>query len=877
MYHQFPLLFQLTLCPFPIEASPQQIIYQAYQGPCLARNFKLLALNTLERKTISGVNFDRLTRIITSKPLANYWYLACNFLTIYRFQSKPSTLKTNHVRATLLPFLRTYREHPSEKHLRAEDLDRRVTILNKWWTGLLELLNGKNGQSVSGNDRPAILEGAVTLMERPEWRLTQASLIARTERKSKSTTSLESMSSDFLAESVLQHVRNLYVQNLIAQMAFVVEKMSIRNVAASVVTFCGKAVAYAFIFCPGVAEVLVRLWMIPPRALQRVLEEYNVTRNESLQSSAEVVVTQFPAHLQPLALRSTPLLIRYLRNPPKLSASLSSIPWHSPWVGRWAGRDSDLFFVFTKHFHIVLGHLWLESTTKLEKVCSPAYILVQAQMLMVLDWTIHRALSIPPPPEPNEGPSNVTFDEMLEADASTIPTPNVVRSMAQNRVIMLLRDFLSDSHTVNDSVRQHFSEVFTNLLKAAARGTSLFDHNACFTLCDFMEEAIAILVRYHESMAFLDWPFWLGVCKKMMESNNSMTDVRLYAFLFGLWGVITDDDGRKGDICLHWLLEEEQFNRQFNHWCPMVRAYFMRLLCWRLARFDGDASETDFAILDMLSSRLKTVWCHYLYIDDQALEKSLHAPSTAPCSPAPGRRLMILRNDFSANTSSVFLTFDAILPSSSGTTQQTAYQRHSSLDPLTQVPSEAQLRSSSPGKKRWSVLKYFTSSIAANDSPSSTSGGNSPSTSPSHSKANNVSSPAQGSTIRPSDSSPAPEPPPKPPLITSPPQSFRFALEWTDRPNAPARNMRLYPPRLPLPAQMYLQSRRPEPHEYKYLEPKGEAVGSSKYSGRALAEWALVVVECQNFFERRRMEGVAGGFKGVECPVLGVEAIRRPG
>ena len=50
----------------------------------------------------------------------------------------------------------------------------------------------------------------------------------------------------------------------------------------------------------------------------------------------------------------------------------------------------------------------------------------------------------------------------------------------------------------------------------------------------------------------------------------------------------------------------------------------------------------------------------------------------------------------------------------------------------------------------------------------------------------------------------------------------------------------------------------------------------AKYAGRALAEWALVVGECNNFVERRRAEGVPG-LKWVEVPSLGVEGFRRFG
>ena len=516
-------------------------------------------------------------------------------------------MKTNAIRTVLLPFLRAYAEHPSNKILRAEDLDRRANIFNKWWTGLLEMLNGRNGQSVSGNDRPAVLEGVTAIMIRPEWRIpylpaaARSMKVARPSLKSRSTTSLESTASEFLAESVFHNVRNMFTQNLLAQMAFVVDRLSLRSVAASVVTFCGKAAAYAFFFCPGVAEILIRLWAPSSDLLQRVLGEIDVPRNTDLRLVAEKVAPLFPQHLHSLTVKSLSLTMRHLRSRSQIPLSTAYIPWHGPWIGRWAGRDSDLFFVFSKLYHVLLSEFLPQDSTTRQRACAPGYIMVQAQMLTVLDATIHRAPG-PPPPESLEGLSSMTFDDVLaEADASAtalpVPPANIARSMAENRLIRLLREFLSETTGVIEKARKIFAESFGAVLKAAARRTSLFDHNACFTLCDFLEEAITILARYFHNtenpIDFPDWPFWLNVCQQMLVSNNSMTEIRLYAFLYSLWGNITSDDLRKQDLCLDWLLSEGHFQKQFNHWCPMVRAYFMRLLCWRLARFDGEASELD--------------------------------------------------------------------------------------------------------------------------------------------------------------------------------------------------------------------------------------------------------------------------------------------
>lgn len=91
---------------------------------------------------------------------------------------------------------------------------------------------------------------------------------------------------------------------------------------------------------------------------------------------------------------------------------------------------------------------------------------------------------------------------------------------------------------------------------------------------------------------------------------------------------------------------------------------------------------------------------------------------------------------------------------------------------------------------------------------------------------------------------------------------------------------RLYPPRLPAPAQAWLSAKVPgTSREIAAKDPKLgnggiEKITRAKYAGRALAEWALVVGECNNFVERRRAEGVPG-LKWVEVPILGVEGFRR--
>ncbi|KAK4619332.1 UPF0592 membrane protein [Fulvia fulva] len=816
-----------------------------------------------------------------------------------KFSSKTTSLKANVVRNSLMSFLRSYVDHPSNKTLRPEDLDRRVNILNKWWTGLVELLHGRNNQSISGTDRPVILDGIIGIMERPEWRLSPSPFCPLVERirvtlstGNRSNTSLGSAASDFLADSVHHNVRNIFVQNLSSQMAFVVDKMSMRNASASLVAFCGKACAYAFMFVPGMADVLVRLWEPPMDTLRRVLSENGIGKFDQMAEFAADIVANFPPALHQLEFTSLMKYMRKLRTPPPLPLGTSHVEWWGTWLNRWNGRESDLFYVFAKHFHILATDFLPSDSSKKERMCAPGMLLVHAQILANLDATIHReaaqnqqdSTALPAP----------TFDEMLgdpDAVATTLPLPptNAVRPMAENRLVMLIRDFLSERTGDHPLARELFAQSFNDLLQAAARATSLFDHSACYVLMDFMEEALVILIRY-EQLKYTEGPllnqeFWQTVCRKMIESDNTMTEIRLYAFLFTVWNMFGKEWDRRTNLCLSLLLDPDVFESRFNHWCPMVRAYFMRLLCWRLGRHDGDDGDADLEMLETLQQRLQDTWSHYLHLRNAAEADQSLPPVTSPCNPAPGRRLLIVRTDNQATTGGSFLTFEGLL--GDATMQKPAWRRTSEaaalldgvdprpdssssngLDSDTDTPKGiggffrkmigSKARSKSRGPAKEATKSKTTTPAAERPSPIIRTATDDPSVSNKACKADDTTKPAPQSQYR---------------TLT-----FKFSLEFHPA-NKPMPPMRLFPPRLPPPAQQYLQSHSNKRYSIegamKAVEPRGESASRARYSGRALAEWTIVVGECHNFFERRKNEGAPSN-KHVETPALGVEVFKRP-
>ncbi|PNS15914.1 UPF0592 membrane protein [Sphaceloma murrayae] len=813
-----------------------------------------------------------------------------------KFASKSTSFKANVVRQSLLPFLRNYRDHPSNRGLRAEDLDRRTAILNKWWVGLLDMMSGKNNQSISGTDRPAILDALSGLMDRSEWRLFPSVFCPLPHKASaglakpanKSSTSLASLGSDFLVESVMHNVRNLFVQNLTCQMIFAVEKMSLRSASASLITFCGKAIAYAFFFCPGIADVLVRMWHIDADTCKRVLSEHGVAKFDNIGGVSEEIVSAFPPALQGLVFTSLSKMLRTLRQPAELPPMAASMQFWGYWSDRWLGRESDLLYVFVKHYFILANDYLPEGASKVERIAAPGMLAVQSQLLTNLDSTITRGVSASSETTSHASP---TFDDFLsgpDAVVSSIPLlpPNATRAMNENRLIMLIRDVLSDRAVESAAARHLFATSFTDMLHASARGVSVFNHAACYTLCDFLEEALHILVRYEQIPScpgpIIDSSFWRQVFEQMLTSQNTVTEIRLYAFLYTIWGIVCSSEERKDNLVLKLLLNKAIFERTYTHWCPMVRAYYMRLLCWRIGRFDGVATELDTEILQTLFARLRDIWSYHMYDREHG---QLPAPAALmPCNPAPGRRFLVVRTDTQIAPGGSFLAFNGImppLPPGPGEMSNDAFMARRTLlsaeAPMDRPLSVASADSDFDSPTTETGLRGFLRGIMGGSRKRAESPVKTPDA-PQSSKLN----PTNASLRSPEDgrpreriSNPNSRSPSRPPQHSR--YSFKFSLEFITKPPLPNPHQqpvpRLLPPRLPVPAMRYLHDLAGNVPPCLPVKAQGEQANRAMYVGRALAEWTVVVGECQAFCERRRAEGVPEG--EMETPTLGVELFRR--
>jgi len=456
-----------------------------------------------------------------------------------------------------------------------------------------------------------------------------------------------------------------------------------------------------------------------------------------------------------------------------------TISFAGEWIHRWRAHNSDVFFSFLKHWHVILSEHLQVATSELSVAtiaAAPGYLVVQGHLLRMVDSFIHRS-SNELPAHPLPAPHHKTLSQSTLCKRAFERHPNgplgppmpihlqqgnrmqdsihamallmnsgdgrpqgiekaekkiakavsgvlrAVRKTQSSKPIIPIRpgllggesddtlasgsqtastsegDSSSTPRTVSASdlsslvsssksysssdrrtslpslqLQQHlvslFAVLFEKTLKAAVRKTSVWEGQACFALCDVIERLIPViddsLTKTQDTLTSLDWPFWTDVVKRLvLKSENSVTQVRAFGFLFNIW----ERCPTGGD----WLLNEDIWETFFCHWSTLVRCYFMNLICWRVCMSgQGGVSVDPYrpikestnirSTILLLKNRLEIAQKRNVVLIRYAQANNLPLPILKASNPLPNRRLVVIATNPSVHEYGI--TFDSIVPAS---------------------------------------------------------------------------------------------------------------------------------------------------------------------------------------------------------------------
>ncbi|KAG5364879.1 hypothetical protein CKK34_3705 [Yarrowia sp. E02] len=270
-----------------------------------------------------------------------------------------------------------------------------------------------------------------------------------------------------------------------------------------------------------------------------------------------------------------------------------------PWIRRWASSVSDTFYSFLKHYYCISGGV--EADGELP----PGWIHVHAFILGSLDAVVRPRK---PPAPPSLTPC--------------IPKPRKIHKL---KLLGALRELKKSCHA--DYFAHVLAPAIEDILKAVSLKTVVYDVEQCTALADLAEE---MLVALESPLRSLDAPFWLNVVGIMLRSESHYTTLRALAFLHNTF---PHSHPIAYSMYVEFILEPDTLKKYFCHWHPLIRAAYMRVVCYRVLP----------KATQKMNHCLVTVYTRLITYMEYCRVKESPLPVTDACS-----RLRIVSRDFEA-------------------------------------------------------------------------------------------------------------------------------------------------------------------------------------------------------------------------------------
>lgn len=549
-----------------------------------------------------------------------------------KFESKLNgILKTNMLRTILLPFLRLQLSLESlflkDSNIYTSFVSVSVTILGRWWRLLLQALStSTSSHQVSLTDRNAYLECISRILCRREWFLAGP----------------EGMST--------------YTNRLCDTLDYAIGKLSSMKVVPVLISaFVGKVFAYAFFFLPGVSNALLFLLNIKQLTLDCSLTKGATYLLEVIKAAQSI----FPKHLAPfINYRGLERLDRNRKKsincvpPPKHPVRGISDP-NGPWVLTWMSCDSDIFNSFLRHY-VNISSFFVDDHREVPFEVFPGINVILCNMHHIFNVCVSKilletanngsfkrlAISKLSSPSHN-GAKQLSLSQSLSLSQQPqsqslllppFPGSAIARPMDANyapliKLFKTIRDIGYSDISFLDSIVRSVDRIMINL----ASTTSIYDFGRSASIFNLVCE----FSNYVADPTDIDWEFWLG-CVYLTLSKTSLIQsiIMSFAFLFNVWKVIpsqlsqspcpdqeahlsewlTNTSESYKENFARWLTCNEIWQVYFTHWNPLVRAYYMRLISWRVIGFNNYDSSVSILTTFRIKSKVDVIYAFLIRV-----------------------------------------------------------------------------------------------------------------------------------------------------------------------------------------------------------------------------------------------------------------------
>jgi hypothetical protein len=487
------------------------------------------------------------------------------------------------LRSVLLPFLALEAETSNVEVSGAGPFQSgksRRTLFFEWIQHLLMEL-----QTIQTSaDRGAILESIACIIESKTFSASMFQMDKDDEKK---------------FYSVFGHILN-----------YAIGELNKKGVYQNTLIFSGRLLAVAFFRVDNVASKLLRALPVNRFALERVAAEAKWDVNCPAPEDWEAYKQRFPASLTDFCFQDARSYLKMLDSHTSISSNPSmteeqadddrflvrqgeiEVEMSGNWLRRWQSDDSELFFSFCRNYHRQLAAL-LTSGRGWESMRTlffggPGYAHLATCIHQKCLSLVHRdILSV------TTLSSQKNFNPGETANVLSGSTAGKPRHLeAANRrctaiVVDIVRASLSHPLLFGPMLGIH--------IKSLIKRTSLYDVQGVFCLLDWLDgvlghmESAELPVERLVDIEFVIETVWL----LLRDADHALALMRTIAFCYSNFAVLASTTKNRVRFCEEILLHPKIFQKLFLSWSFTIRAYFLHLLVFRLARINDFAQPED--------------------------------------------------------------------------------------------------------------------------------------------------------------------------------------------------------------------------------------------------------------------------------------------